>query len=144
MAENPLMGTWSLVSYKVMNAEGVQIVEPFGPNPRGLLIYTKDGFMSGQLMSADRLPGGSDIPRRASAEEKVLAFDSYIGYCGTYEQQGERVIHHVMTSFFPNWIGMDLVRVMQLDGNLLTLIAPPVIGKAKGRTVQITWRRVEG
>jgi Lipocalin-like domain len=143
MPEHPLVGTWNLVSYTIINAEGVKLAEPFGPNPQGMLIYTANGFMSGHLMSASRSQWGSDLPHKASPEEKVLAFDTYLGYCGTYEHQGDRVIHHVTTSFFPNWVGTNLIRVVQLDGNLLMLTAPPVTGKGKTRTVQITWRRLE-
>jgi hypothetical protein len=143
MPGHPLVGTWNLVSYTVTNEAGVKIAEPFGPSPRGLLIYTENGFMSGQLMSANRSQWRSDLPRKASSEEKVLAFDSYLGYCGTYELQGDRVIHHVTTSFFPNWVGTDLVRVMQFDGNLLTLTAHIATSNGRTRTVQITWRRLE-
>ena len=143
MPEHPLVGTWTLHSYTVINAEGTKIAEPFGSNPQGLLIYTPNGFMSGHIMSANRPPWKSDLPHKASSEEKVLAFDTYLGYCGTYELQEDRVIHHVTTSFFPNWVGTDLVRLMQLDGNLLTLTAPLVTSKGRTRTVQITWRRLE-
>ncbi len=143
MPEHPLVGIWILVSYIVLNKEGVKVAEPFGPHPQGMLIYTKDGMMSGHLMSASRSPSRSNVPLRASSEEKIAAFDTYLGYCGTYEHQGDRVIHHVTTSLFPNWVGTDQVRVLQLDGNLLTLTVPPVMGKGKTRTVQITWRRLE-
>jgi Lipocalin-like domain len=143
MPGHTLVGTWNLVSYTVTNEDGVKIAEPFGPSPRGLLIYTDNGFMSGQLMSASRPQWRSDRPRKASTEEKVLAFDTYLSYCGTYEQHGEHVIHHVMTSLIPNWIGTDQIRLIQLEGDLLTLSVPPVLGKGKTRTVQLTWRRLE-
>jgi hypothetical protein len=143
MPGHTLVGTWYLICYTIMNDEGTQIAEPFGPNPRGLLIYTENGFMSGQLMSASRPQWRSDLPRKASTEEKALAFDTYLSYCGTYEQHGDRVIHHVMTSLIPNWVGTDQIRLMQLDGNLLTLSVPPVPDKGKTRTVQLTWRRTE-
>jgi hypothetical protein len=143
MPEHTLVGTWNLVSYTIMNEEGIKIAEPFGPSPRGLLIYTENGFMSGQLMSASRPLWSSDLPRKASTEEKALAFDTYLSYCGTYEQHGNRVIHHVMTSLIPNWVGTDQIRLMQLDGNLLTLSVPPIPGKGKMRTVQLIWSRLE-
>jgi hypothetical protein len=143
MPEHTLVGTWDLVSYTIMNEEGVKIAEPFGPSPRGLLIYTKNGFMSGQLMSTSRPQWRSDLPRKASTEEKAIALDTYLSYCGTYEQQGDRVIHHVVTSLIPNWVGTDQIRLMQLDGNLLTLSVPPILGKGKTRRVQLIWRRTE-
>ena len=143
MPRHILVGTWNLVSYRIINEDGVKTAEPFGPNPRGLLIYTENGLMSGHLMSDSRSQCRNDLPHKASSEEKALAFDTYLGYCGTYELQEGRVIHHVTTSFFPNWIGTDLIRVMQLDENLLTLTAPPVTNKGRTRTVQITWRRLD-
>ena len=143
MPEHPLVGTWNLVSYTVINEEGVKIGEPFGPSPRGLLIYTENGFMSGHIMSASRAQWRSNLPRKASPEEKVLAFDTYLSYCGTYEQHADHVTHHVMTSLYPNWLGTDQVRVVQLDGNLLTLTAHPATSNGRTRTVQIIWRRLE-
>jgi hypothetical protein len=143
MPEHPLVGTWNLVSYTVMNEEGVKIAEPFGPSPQGMLIYTENGFMSGHIMSANRAQWRSSLPRKASSEEKVLAFDTYLSYCGTDEQDGDRVTHHVITSLYPNWVGTDQVRMVQLDGNLLTLSAYSAPGNGRTRTVQITWRRFE-
>ncbi len=55
----------------------------------------------------------------------------------------QNIHRHVTTSLFPNGVGTDQVRVMQLDGNLLTLTVPPATGKGKTRTVQITGRRLE-
>ena len=142
MPQHPLTGTWTLLTYTIINQEGTKLAEPFGPHPQGLLIYTENGFMSGHIMSNNRPPSQSHLPHKASPEEKILAFDTYLGYCGTYELLQDRVIHHVTTCHFPNWIGTDLIRIMQLDGNLLTLTAPPVITKGKTRTVRITWRRL--
>jgi len=141
MPEHPLVGTWNLVSSPIINEEGVKIGELLGPNPRGLLIYTDNGFMSAHLMSASRPQCKSNLLDKASSEEKVLAFNSSISYCGAYEILEDRVIHHVMASFFPNWVGTDLVRVIQLDGDLLTLTAPPIT--SKGSKVQAIWRRLD-
>lgn len=141
MSEHTLVGTWSLVSATLMDGEGMKIAEPYGPNPRGMLIYAEDGSVSVHLMRASRSQCRSDFSFEASPEEKVLAFDTYSGYCGTYTQQGNRVIHHVMASFFPNWVGTDLVRLVKLDGDLLTLIVPPVAQDGEIRMTQLTWRR---
>lgn len=48
MSEHTLVGTWSLVSATLMDGEGMKIAEPYGPNPRGMLIYAEDGSVSVQ------------------------------------------------------------------------------------------------
>jgi len=108
-----------------------------------MLIYTENGFMSAHTMPASRSLCRSNNELEASSEEKALAFDTYYGYCGTYELQKDRVIHHVMTSFFPNWVNTDLVRVVKLDGDLLTLtIVPSEMVNGELLTEQLTWRRL--
>ncbi len=49
-----LIGAWKLVSYAVIPTDGSQPLYPMGENPMGIILYTADGYMSAQLMSADR------------------------------------------------------------------------------------------
>ncbi|MBL8210025.1 MAG: lipocalin-like domain-containing protein [Bryobacterales bacterium] len=46
-------GTWRLLSYQ-MQEEELPVVHPFGEQATGLLLYTEDGYMSGQLMQPGR------------------------------------------------------------------------------------------
>lgn len=49
MAENlreQLIGAWKLVSYQEIPVDGSDPFEPLGHQPRGLIIYTPDGYMS--------------------------------------------------------------------------------------------------
>lgn len=55
MAENPLVGTWRLVSFEVRDVDG-GVTHPFGRAAAGFLTYTADGYMSAQLGRADRAP----------------------------------------------------------------------------------------
>jgi Lipocalin-like domain len=50
---NRLVGVWRLVTYSGEH-ENSDETQPFGPNPRGFLIYTADGFVSAQLMKPGR------------------------------------------------------------------------------------------
>ena len=60
--------------------------------------------MSVAMMAANRLKfGAGDIAIAGGTdEEKVAAADTYLSYCGRYEIQGEKVVHHIEVSFFPN------------------------------------------
>ena len=47
------IGTWALESF-TEHSETTGSVQPFGPNPAGLLIYTAEGIVSAQLMRSGR------------------------------------------------------------------------------------------
>ena len=53
MAQNPLVGTWRLVSFELQSPDG-ESWYPFGSAPIGYIIYTADGYMAYQAMAANR------------------------------------------------------------------------------------------
>ncbi len=53
MAENPLVGTWRLVSFAVRDSEGA-VTYPFGREVEGFITYTGDGRMAVHFGSANR------------------------------------------------------------------------------------------
>ena len=53
MSENPLVGTWRLVSFAVRDEKG-RIGFPFGRDAAGFITYTADGQMAVQFGRADR------------------------------------------------------------------------------------------
>lgn len=109
-------GTWRLLSYQ-MQEEDLPVVYPFSERATGLLLYTDDGYMSGQLMQ----PG-----RNTQAAAQVHPSQAgYIAYCGRYvvdEEAGE-VVHHVEASLYPPWVGGEQRRRFRFDGTRLTLSA---------------------
>ncbi len=116
MGETSQVEVWTLVSYVITDEKGKVVNIPIGPEPSGLLIYTDSGFMSAQLAAANRPHFSQELLLSASDREKAQAADTYIGYSGMYERQGDRVIHHVAVSFFPNWTGGEQIRAVGLDG----------------------------
>jgi len=94
MDENPLVGAWRLVSYQSTADDG-EVVEPFGPDPVGYIIYTAGGYMSVHIVHADRPSRASDDITGGSDAERLAAVSTYNGYCGRYELHDDRVIHHV-------------------------------------------------
>jgi|SRR6516164_5778458 hypothetical protein len=141
MSANPFVGTWRLVSLETKTASGA-ISHPLGKDATGYLIYSSDGYMAGGIMQANRSNFASADARRGGLEEKGAAFDTYISYCGTYEVQGERVIHHVEISLFPNWSGTDQERFFEFSGDQLALRTPPMMIEGAERTAHLIWQRV--
>jgi hypothetical protein len=142
MAENPLVGRWELTSHVVVDGSGAEVARPLGPSPVGTLLYTADGFMSVHMTSGDRPSFGTRFAADGDPGQKAAAADTYIGYCGSYAWLGDRVVHRVEVSFFPDYVGTELVRAAQLSGDALTLRAYPPAVRHERPTPVLRWRRV--
>ena len=141
MSANPFVGTWQLVSAESKDASG-EISHPLGQDATGYLIYSSDGYMAVAIMQANRSNFASADTRGGSLDEKGAAFDTYVSYSGTYEVKGERVIHHVEMSLFPNWSGTDQERFFEFSGDQLALRTPPIMIQGVERTAHLIWQRV--
>jgi hypothetical protein len=140
MAEDPFVGAWALVSFEVRSANGA-VTYPFGHDVRGYIIYSRDGYMSVAFMSAGRARCESEDMRASTVEEKVSAMDTYLSYCGRYEIRGDKIVHHIEVSLFPNWTGQDQERFYRFDGDQLTLSTSPMLIGGMEQTAHLIWRR---
>jgi len=141
MTDDRFTGTWKLMSYEVRRADGM-VTYPWGEHPEGRLTYAEDGQVSVAMMASSRRKFDAREMKYGTPEEKVAAVDSYISYAGTYEVNGNKVIHHVDVSLFPNWIGKDQVRNFQFDGKLLMLSTDPAPGDEKQKTGHLIWGKI--
>ena len=142
MTRNPFAGTWKLVSYEVRRADG-KVTYPWGDSPQGRLMYSEDGHVSVAMMGSDRTAFAARELKLGTPQEKVAAADSYISYAGRYEVvDGNRVVHHVEVSLFPNWVGKDQVRSFQFDSNRLMLTTEPDPSDEKRKTGHLIWERI--
>jgi hypothetical protein len=69
--------------------------------------------------------------------------EGFVAYAGRYSFHGDRVIHHVELSLFPNWVGSDQERWVELAGDRLTLSASPLLLAGKLQVPRLVWERVE-
>jgi hypothetical protein len=65
-------------------------------------------------------------PGLLTDEEKVKLLESMSAYAGTYTADGDKVVHHVDTSWNGPWTGTDQVRFYKLDGDTLTITTAPL------------------
>ncbi|HEV2280337.1 MAG TPA: lipocalin-like domain-containing protein [Acidobacteriaceae bacterium] len=108
-----LIGAWHLVR---IDAPG----QTRAAQPRGILIYTRDGHVSVQLM----------YPEAAHAADNEYVRGGYEASFGSYEvdEASHTVTHHVQGSITRDLlVGRDLRRVYQLtsDGHLVIRSANP-------------------
>ena len=144
MGSADLVGTWRLVSSETRWDDGA-VEHLWGPHPVGMLSYDAAGFMSVQLMRADRPARVTRLvaPDAVLGTIGELEVIGYLAYCGTYtvDAAAKRVTHHVSCSLLPEQVGQDVVRSYELAGDTLTLRTPPAVVRGRERTSFLVWRR---
>ena len=135
-AKDRLVGAWGLVSFVSFDANGAS--RP-GNYDHGRIVYDASGQMTAQLMNS---ANKADTPPATDAD-RAAAYRRYLGYYGpfTVDDLTGIVIHHVVGSSNPSWIGSNQVRHFTLsdDGNTLTLST-----KNNDRvTGKLTWQRIK-
>lgn len=125
-------GVWTLVSFESFDDSGAVTLRPMS----GRIVYDRVGNMAAQLMPDGYAEGARD-PELAQQRR------GYVAYFGRYELDPERgaVSHHVAGSLIPRWIGTELVRYFEIDGDLLRLSLRDADGRTTGT---LTWRRLRG
>ena len=140
-AMNPVLGTWKLQSLIFEAIATGQRSSPFGDHPDGYLSYSPDGRMYAIGVAQDRPKPRDIVP---TDEEKVRLHGSMFAYAGTYTADGEKVVHHVDTSWNQFWTGADLVGFYKLAGNTLTITtarAQSAIDGEEGEFI-LVWEKV--
>ena len=140
MTSHPLIGTWALVSSEWKRADGKH-ANPFGAGAIGVLTYDNGGYMTAQIMRADRPPG----PEAATIDAAFAsAVPGFLAYFGTYEFDATRsvVTHTVLASSLPAWVGAQHQRRVELAGDQLTLRDDLLTLDGVAVAAATTWRRV--
>jgi hypothetical protein len=111
------IGAWHLAHIDVPGPDGKTVAVD---QPKGMLIYTRDGHMSVQLM----------YPKAANAQSNEYVQDGYEASVGSYDvdEAKHMVIHHVQGSITRDLlVGKDLPRVYSFtrDGHLVIHSARP-------------------
>jgi hypothetical protein len=99
-------------------------------------------MMAVQIAAAIRPTIPTEDPLGGDPGARASAYSTYLAYFGTYEVEGEQVIHHLDSSLFPNWSGQDQARALGPEGDDLVLRTPPM-QLSDGTTVvnELAWSR---
>ena len=139
---NPLIGTWRLTSWENRSLVDAQLSYPLGKDAVGYIMYNEDGYMFVAIMGPKRPKFAADDLLSGTKEEEAQAEETYVSYCGRYEYKGETVVHHVELSLFPNWVGVEQERLLELTGNRLTLSTRPILLGGIQQSAHLIWERV--
>ncbi len=134
-----IAGSWQLLAWRRL--EGDTVSYPLGQGATGILIYAEDGGMAVQMTGANRPTIPTADPLGGDAQQRAAAYSTCLAYFGTWEVDGENVIHHVAASLFPNWSGTVQVRPFACDGQELVLRTPPTAGPHGTVVNEMAWVR---
>ena len=131
-----------MLSWENQAADG-RVTYPMGTDPNGYVIYAADGRFSITISQRGRSGFAAGDLLSGTAEEQARAMEGFVAYAGRYSFHGDRVIHHVELSLFPNWVGSDQERWVELAGDRLTLSASPLLLAGKLQVPRLVWERVD-
>lgn len=145
---SPLVGTWQLLTFEVVRPSGETLPILFlgGRAGTGVIIYSADGWMSVQIAGAARPSVEADDPTRRDhpPERGAAVANSYYAYYGRYEidPAARTVRHFIAQALHPDEAGRTYERRYEIEGDVLTLSAPPVQVEGEQRFARLRWRRV--
>ncbi|QIB66044.1 lipocalin-like domain-containing protein [Kineobactrum salinum] len=139
--QQQLVGTWQLESWSIGYEGRDAISNPFGEDPRGLLVYSDDGWMSASICRRERaLLPADESPRKLADAVVAAAYNSYFHYAGRYRVVEGHVVHYVTQSLNPNFPGTEQLRHAELDGQTLVLSGKDEVGGVT-RYHTLVWHR---
>ena len=104
------------------------VFHPWGTDVRGRLTYDHAGHVALQIAKVGRERFVSDDLEAGTPAEIRRAWDSYHAWFGhfTVGRDEPSVIHHIEASLFPNWAGVDQMRLVTLEDDGLVLRSKPM------------------
>ena len=140
-ADNPLVGTWTLVLVDNVRPDGSRI-HLYGPSPSGLLMFDAGGRYGLQIVSAGRPAFAANDKGRGTADEYQAAVQGSNAHFGTYavDQAKGTITFRIEHASFPNWEGTEQTRAFTLVGDHLKYTVPvPTTGG--GAVGEVEWQR---
>ena len=134
-----LVGTWRVAS--VTSEQGGTELEPFGSDPKGILMLDENGRYALMLLRPDLPTLASNNRTAGTPEENSAIVEGSIAHFGTYAiEGGDTLVLRVEASTFPNWNGAEQNRPFTLTGGKLEYTVPAASGGGTGRVV---WTRAK-
>ncbi len=128
-----LVGTWHFVIAEVTAPDGKKSF-PFGPKPRGMVIFTPGGDFT-QIHIASEVPKIANANRlNATAEEYAGIMRGTIAQFGTYtvDEEKKQFTMKFTASTFPNWEGVSQTRNIDKLTDEEFINTNPQVGAGRG------------
>jgi hypothetical protein len=137
----PQLGTWKLRSFTREDLATGKKFELFGSHPSGYISYGPDCRVFTIVTKEGRK---SPVALPPTDAERVDLYSGLIAYAGTYSIDGDKVSHHIDTSWNEAWTGTTQVRKFRIDGTTLHITSREK-NQLDGRDSEsvLIWTKVE-
>src|SRR5436190_11183057 len=140
-AKEQIVGAWTLVSVTSEMDDGTR-GEPFGPSPKGIIVFSKDGHFSLFQSRAEIPKIAANDRAKATPEEAQSIVASSIAYYGTYsiDESTKVMLVNLAASTYANVAAIpDQKRTITLlTSDELKFDNPRT---PNGMTLRTTWKR---
>ncbi len=121
-AEGDLYGLWKVTSYLRQVVGTNEVTTPMGAHPNGFLELRSDHRALYVVTAEDRKP----FSKPPTPEEYRDKFITMSVFAGRYDVVGDKITFHVEVSQFPDWVGTDIQRTLDLQGGVLHYATTPI------------------
>jgi len=134
-----LVGSWIIVSNDGTAPDGKKD-QPFGPNPKGILIFDANGQYSQTIVNSDVPKFKINNRLKGTPEENTAVVQGTTATFGTWsiDEASKTVTVRYVGGMFPNQAGTDSKRTVSVSGNELKVSNPAT---AAGLKTDQVWKR---
>jgi hypothetical protein len=140
---NPLVGTWRLVSFDREIVATKEVVHAYGGHGTGFATYTADGRFISLNIDSTRKPPAQPT---ATDSEAIDLYRTMAAYAGSYHVEGDTIIVHVDIAWDQIENGTELIRHFKIEGDRLTYTTPPTKNAFLNNQMvasTVVWERVK-
>jgi Lipocalin-like domain len=113
-ADDKLVGTWKLVSFKVQASDTKEMKDALGPKPLGRMILTASGYITNYRVADGRKPAQTDA-------ERAQLLRTMAAWTGRYRVEGNKLLVKTDSAWNEEGTGSEHPRTYAVEGNRLTL-----------------------
>jgi hypothetical protein len=140
---NPLVGTWRLVSFDREIVATKEVVHAFGGHATGFSTYTADGRYMSMVVDATRKPPAQPT---ATDAEAINLYRTMNAFAGSYRIEGNTIIYHFDITWNQIENGEEQTRPFKVEGDRLTFTTPPTKNAFLNNqmvSASLVWERVK-
>ena len=134
-----LVGTWQHVANVNTAADGKK-TDAYGPNPKGMAIFSADGHFMIVILRNDLPKIASNNRLQATVDESAAIARGSNALYGTYSVADKVLNIKIDESTYPNWSGTESKR------NILTFNSDEMkwgVAASMGGQSEVTWKRMK-
>lgn len=140
-AQKPIIGVWKLVSAVNTGADGVVKTGSFGPNPRGMIIFTSSGHYAVVNTHPDLPKFASGNRLQGTPEENKAVVQGSNSSFGTYtvSADGKVLTLEIEGGTWAHWNGTEQKRDLTLKGDDMKYS----LAASRGGRSELAFKRVK-